>query len=945
MDIELAKKVQTAKEAGYSDDEIREVLKSEFNLADTDIDATLKNPFEQQPYIQNVAKGSEDVPTTVVSPTTGEQVNTFMGDTYAEKVPGEAEDDLAIRKARLAGYSYEDIAKGQVALGKAKVPEGYWMQGLPSDNVNLNYAEPDEQFKQTLTYGNEPETNLVLPHYEIHTMAQKLGVDPTTKPGINAIYERAQKDNFRSNVSRKIANFETLTNQVRPWGWLNAQFGGQAQQKYEEISNQNIQTIKQLAADRGLQLEYQEGQWMVHGQNGLERVDPNMWAQLGHTSGEVSGSIAGWLAGGKLGQMLNMAGPYGARAKAALAFSGAVGGAILGNQTDYLAALALAQEDWDAKVARDKALSTAQLAVLGEVAGYGIYKAGSSVNRAITHAINQVKDGNTEGAYRALKLIHGGLSDDEVTEIIQRWKTLHEVELSGTQAQQALQILPRTTGGGELAVSKASAMGDSTSAVIRSEINARAQTLRKTIESMTSDSTGMKIQKDLADYKERVQTYYDQVKHQGSTLVPADYAFDLRETSIAPIIRHQLETISDPAVVDKLTRTLSEIESLTDTRSFEDLLDLRQVVNQFSRNKNLSHKDILAIKEAQGAIQKEIENAMELAGENGKQWLKDFESANAEYAAYSNMKKNALYKTLVQRKTEQKVAGSAPKTEETMARALLRYGPGIDEVNDAGQTTYTEVISKLRPETIANVESSLLDQLLSKHSQGQFDETSAVNFPALAQAMKPFNFQSANAKNVKKTTELLAEVYRNDPKLLNSTAGLHLDKPAATLTNDPIAHAHYSTFRKALNYVHKYLPGAAADNAALIEKLNKLFKDPLDNTITKQVLNNVKLDSELKAAISRIQEQLAKDTLEGNIARVKLYKDKTGEISVLPTKNSTELGESLPMHRVLPQTDALLILGKDTLDLTRADKLKLINDGYVAVATPKGKLIKLTEDK
>lgn len=808
------------------------------------------------------------------------------------------------------------------------------------------FATPSDEFRwesdvpSLLDDGTvDPTAKVELDEQQISDLAVELNVDPTTQEGINAIYADQKRLAYGAEIKGPVATLEELTKVERPWMWLKGQLGDvQAERQYEAIQNENVNTIVNLAKERGLNIYYQEGEFWSDDETGTAvKVTPDFLQRMGKAKYEIVGGIGGGIAGlstaNALMQGIQASSPMGARAVAAakvlMAGVGATVGAIGGNQVDYLAATIEAQEDWDAKIAADRAIGTAEMSVLTEVAGFGVFKLGAYSVKKMTQGMNYVLNGNTKGAYQALKESMGYLSDDEVKEIVQRWEAINQTKLPGPLGDKALKILPTTAPGGEEIIAATSKHTPGASSAVSSEINLRAQSLLKAAKSAKGKDLGKILVKDLANYETDTKVMYDQVKQRGIDLIPDSYKFDLDELSIKPLLEHKVASISDPAVVDRLQKILTKINELTDNRSFGDLLDLKKEVNDFRYNKKIvKFEDYKAINETMSTINKAIKDAADTAP-NGHMWLKEWRQTNVAYARYKQVKENVLYKTIVKAHKE------AGLTDKAIANALVKYGTAIDN-------TFSSILKKLPPKTVASVESEVVDILVNKHAAGDVGGFRAIQFPALAKELQAYNFKTPHASRIKEAATAMADVYRNDVSIAGASGRINVASGQSIATSLK-GKLQMSFLNSVWEHIQMMKPGKKASHMALIRKVGKLLEDPLNTKTTQQVLDAIKDDQNLTAAVKRLQIQIAK---EGNpTTATQVYKNRAGRSFVTEGSGRTVVkGETIAAHRILSEVDAIEKLGLTELkrsELTKTMRVQLIDEGYKAIALPDGQIIKL----
>lgn len=851
--------------------------------------------------------------------------------TYAKQKQLVQLPDNFKQQASEAGFTEEQLA--QYAAMRQPKPE---QQGFPTPSEDLRWESdvPEVTESGEVTFGLE-----TLPDDEVKRIAKDLNVNPNTQVGINLVYNSVKRQQLKGRgwadvVSEDVANFEEIANIDRPWQWFKSHFGAQADAEYRAMENEAKQAIVKMGKERGLYLYQQEGEWLVRDPNNPSRsypVTPGLLSSLSTAKYEVAGAIAGAAAGAKMAQGFEAAGMPGRIAKMLAIGGGSVIGAVIGDQGDYLEAAIEAEQKWSQEVAFEKALGTAQATVVYDTLGYGILKSGGSVFKGIRHALNTLFTGNTSGAYKALKEAVGGISDEEAREIVQRWEKLNQQAAPGSNdKEKALAILPTTTGGGERIIAASAGIDPTASSAVINEVNARAQSLLKASAKANDPDSGKKILDDLSAYELSVKNYYDQIRTQGENLVPEEYRFELEPLAVRPMIEHQIATIEDPATVNRFVRVLDNIDAVTDSRSFSDLLELRTVVNDIKYNKRIkSKKDFDAVNESLATIDSEIRNVMNQMPD-GKQWLRDWKDANSQYAKMKGVQQNKLYKTIT----------TEGMREEDIAKKLVRYGPAIDD-------TYNDVITKLSPQRQKGVEDSIVDTLVNKHTLGEEGEFRAIRFPALAKELENFKFNTPDAERIKEVVSRMAEVYRNDPKLAAAAGNISMPMFQSYLTTDPRARAMYEVASASFNYIKQLVPNRKADTLAMVKKTAKLLEDPLNAKTTQQVIDAVKEDQQLVAAIRRMQSEVAKSKAAGTYRgpRTKMFKDSSGKLWMQPGTGRKEVTEeAIPTHRLIGVKEVkrrFKVKKLKSSTLTKATRKRLLDDGFAGIVLEDGQVIKL----
>ncbi|UOF81453.1 hypothetical protein [Caudoviricetes sp.] len=468
--------------------------------------------------------------------------------------------DAFMAEAKAQGFTDEQIHAymGDPAHAKsAKRPNAAKVIATPDPSLQWQSSVPAiDKTGKVVSSGLETLDPAV-----VQSIAQRLQVDPTTKAGINAVYasEARRRNKSAPMNSDQLATFTKLADTSKPWTWLKSNFSGDADREYAAIKQDNIDKILSLAKERGLSLEYSDGQFFTRNAQGQQvHVTPSVLQDLGKSKYEIAGGLVGSIAGAVGGNAIvnNMmaAGPVGRGAATAIRaipwLAGAVGGlvgAVGGNQVDYLSSAIEAQERLDAKVALEKAIGSVQMSVLGEIGGAAAFKAlattykatkavtgvaadvTSAVYKGIIDSYKKIQAGETDAAYTTLKEAAGFLTDDQAHKIVARWEALNGRAAPGKDLREkALAIVPITSAGGDRIIQAVSHVSPAAAVAISSEVNQRAHSLLKAANNITTSTTGQELVEQLGKYVNDVETNFDVVKHSTGFVYPA-YKFNLNE--------------------------------------------------------------------------------------------------------------------------------------------------------------------------------------------------------------------------------------------------------------------------------------------------------------------------------------------------------------------------------------------------------------------------------
>lgn len=685
--------------------------------------------------------------------------------------------------------------------------------------------------------------------------------------------------------------------------------------KAEEASRQKIIS---MAKEHGVELEFQDGEYYAKLDNGqYSKVTPGLWDELISAKGEAAGGVAGAIAGARLGAMATPV-PH-PLAKLAGSVVGAAVGAAAGSQADYLYSAIKLSEDMNAQVAANKALTAAELSVVGDVIAYPVAKLGAAGVKQLIRAKRYIADGNPEGAYTALKdtLL---ISDSEAQQLVDKLSQVASVP-GVRQEEQRIAATALTRPGAQSLVHAAIASDPKASQAVIQSIDARAKDLLSTTKANASTDTARLLREDLDNYVDDVKQFYGTVKAQVNNGVPISFDYD--KLAIEPVLKRLEQNIQDPATLERFLTKARAIRETSDSRTFPDLLELRHQVNDFLYNRRIAGaKDREAIREVVGRIDEAIENAARVALPNGDEWLKSWASAKAKYAQMIRTRENVLAKALQ----------SPQLTEADIGNRLVKHMQTVDG-------TLEEVLSKLPPNARKRAEWSVLDTLANKFTAGTEGGLRATNFPMLASELNKLVFTTPETRLFKKAVSRLAEVFTNDVALARASGNVNFTKPQGFLADDVVSKFKYQAAQNIFQEAQKYLPTARGKGLALINKVSELLENPLHAKTINEVVKD--LSPEVSSQVKQLQQATARAmaaSKDQGAAKVKLY----GNGNVLSVKG-TGTEHQIPLHRIATTeqvravAEAEGIAMSDTKALDRALKQR----GFSAVMQGSEKARKL----
>ena len=464
------------------------------------------------------------------------------------------------------------------------------------------------------------------------------------------------------------------------------------------------------------------------------------------STGEIVGAVAGGIAGAKTGAatappVLPVIGPLSKPFGAIIgAVSGSWLGAMGGSQADYLYQAMKLQEDMEAEAMSYRALNALEAAAIGEIIGYPVVKGLGTGWKGIVAAKDAVLGGESKRAYQALKDTTF-LSDDQISAIVQNLEK--HANLSGNEYEKGVQAVALTEPGMQDLVRAASSTHPLAGSATAHTVTARAADVLSQTATLTDEQVPRMITQDLQNYVSDVKDQYSRVKELATQSPKGlNFNWDFEELAIQPVMDQLEKKITDPATREKFLLHMRRINTMSESRTYGDLIELRQITNDFLYNRRITKADDKQM--LRGVIDKIDEAIIDGAPavlEQPKKWLKDWSKARMDYSKMKQVEKSTMYRAMFNKDGTMRAI-----QPETVIKALGKYITSIDG-------SFEELMTKMPIEGRKMYEGAVVDSLAKRYTAGVDKGTKAIHFPLLADELKKINFTTPDARATKKAID------------------------------------------------------------------------------------------------------------------------------------------------------------------------------------------------
>ncbi len=603
-----------------------------------------------------------------------------------------------------------------------------------------------------------------------------------------------------------------------------------------------------------------EGWRFINKQGEVEIITPGFWDDLAAETGEIIGGTAGSIAAFNAAPpSAPVVGPF---SKPIAGIVGGLVGSVVGSELDYLKSAVEIQSDLEFEAMAHTAFNASEMAIIGEAIGYAAVKSLGTGWKYLIEAKDLLIDGNTSGAYRALKET-SNYTDEQLTEIVTRLEKVMTVPGKDSQ-EKAMSAVALTESGMEDLVRAAGSVDPIAGKRVLDFIDKRAKSVLEATGDISTPNAAVRFVSDLSNYTGDVKALYNKVKVRATHSPNAqNFEFDYDAIAIDPILDELAVKILDPTVADRFLRQAQRIKTMTESRSFADLIELRQLTNDFLFNKNISKADDKRLlRGVVDQIDDMIEQGAEEVVENPQQWLEDWATAKSEYSKMKKMEKTAMYRLVFDKDGKVK-----PVTPESVTKAMTKYLTTLDGNFDA-------LLDELPPKSRSIYEGAIIDTLANKYAIGYSTEKQAIHFPALAEDLSRLKFLSPAARATKDALLEMSEIFKNELPLALTNSSFKVPSFQSYLTTDPVVRAKFEVASGVFNYIKTLAPNQEQRANALIRKTSKLLEEPLNAKTANEIISEFGSNPEVLKMISQVQRDTAYAQARGldiSAAKVKIY--------------------------------------------------------------------------
>ena len=690
----------------------------------------------------------------------------------------------------------EDVKPWEVDFGQK--PKEQKSSGL-GDMSSMSLAGALKGTEQTQSPfklpepSNEPSLDLISPRQQ----AGNLGEQDLIKQ---------QAEEARANVENLYNRYSTLGNRIL--GTMDPE----AKAKADKDTKLTIQkTLDEIRA-QGIAVDYRNGQLYAYDDKGQEIPidDVGVLKSMNKSKFEMFGAIVGGAASGIYAAKNAPLPPQGkVVAGIGMGLVGGAVGAYEGARLDGLVNQLGMVTKVDDAVLYDKMRDAGIADIVMAPIGAGVAKTIVGSGKLVKSIYDFVLAGNQKGAVDAM-LKHTGIDEYEAKQAVQKLEELVGPLRGMNDSEKILYTLTNTQRGGEAIADAAARLDPLASTRLANQISQRAEGVLNAVDNLGTSNNQYIFTKAMDDYTNEVKTYYSKVKD-APTQATENYRFNLDDLNIQGIIDDIDNGISNPYLKQRFQDTAKMINDSYEGKTFNDLIDLRQAMNDIKYNgPKLKFKEKELLDNVITRIDGEIDNAVRTHIPDADTWLTSWSKAKTEYSAMKQVEQNVMYKALTK----------PGISEDQVVNIFSKY-------IKAGDNTFFEVMEKLHPKTQNRIEGSVLNKLVNQHADGVEGSRRVINFPALSEEIKKVNWQNPQTKQLTRTINRMAEVFRNDVHLAAVSGRIQLPRFQSYLTADPVVRLKMEIASNMFNIVKRFMPTQTADTLALANNVAKLLENPI----------------------------------------------------------------------------------------------------------------------
>jgi len=687
-------------------------------------------------------------------------------------------------------------------------------------------------------------------------------------------------------------------------------FGNEAaQRRLDYVTAKQEAKIVDLAKKNNINLIPQDGQWYYADEQGNQfNVTPGFWDAIAAERGELLGGITGGT------------GAFLASRNLLIGTGGAVAGASSGAELDYMIAATKLNEEAKAEDMAVKGIKAAEIAIIGEIVGaaavQGIIKAGTGVASITKTLKDRLISGSTDDAYRALKESFF-IDDATAQEAAEQLKRV--IPLEGTDKEQAIQatVLTQPRVQDLLAVT---AQADSqASRAVAKMVTDRARDVLESTAKLTGDTVPKQFMQDLQNYTSDVKMFYSAVKSKTAQTPGANnFSWDYDKLAIEPALEELHKNIlklGKGSVLEKYTDQAQAIRAMTDSRTFTDLIDMRQLVNEMLYNKRMAKAaDKTSLRQVLANIDNAIEDGANTVMEKPQAWLSDWYKARSLYTQMKNVEQTALYRAVFDKKGKPR-----PVQPQTVVKALGRYITALDG-------SFEDVMRQLPVTARSQYEGAVVDSLAQRFTAKADDGTTAINFPMLADELDKITLTTKEARQAKAALKYMGETFKNDLALAAVSSNIQVPKAMQALTADITAKAKFQLASGIFSKIKQVTAiGKEGRNWQLVKVTADFLENPLHQKSFKELVES---RPDLAAQAKELQQAYAQQAAQKRSVTAKVFEG--GKLK--PPVEGAAAQAEIPLHRIATLENAKKIADAEGMSMTNIDFENVLKRyGFLAI--------------